>query len=310
MEKEKAEFSNLSRMGFIAYSRQLIAQLRRSHVAVADKYRTSLNKFQAFYGDRELQFSDITPTLMVEFEHWMKGSVSRNTSSFYLRNLHAIYNRAADDGLVVKGINPFLRVYTGVDKTRKRAMSLNDIKRIKNYDLTGNPKMAFARDMFMFSFYTRGMSFIDIAYLKTTNIKGGNLVYHRSKTSQTLSVKWMPEMDDIVRRYSSQCTSGYLLPLLSEDDYDKSRRQYDSAGHRINRQLKKLGELLHLPFPLTMYVARHSWATAAQTNNISLSVISQSLGHDSERTTRIYLASINSFEIDNANEKILHSLLE
>lgn len=310
MEKVKAEFSNPSRMGFIAYSRQLIAQLRRSHVAVADKYRTSLNKFQAFYGDRELQFSDITPTLMVEFEHWMKGSVSRNTSSFYLRNLHAIYNRAADDGLVVKGTNPFLRVYTGVDKTRKRALSLNDIKRIKNCDLTGKPKMAFARDMFMFSFYTRGMSFIDIAYLKTTNIRGGNLVYQRSKTSQTLSVKWMPEMDDIVRRYSLQCNSGYLLPLLSEDDYDKSRRQYDSAGHRINRQLKKLGELLHLPLPLTMYVARHSWATAAQTNNISLSVISQSLGHDSERTTRIYLASINSFEIDNANEKILHSLLE
>lgn len=295
--------------GFLAYARQLTAELKAAHVPVAEKYRTSLNKFTKFHGGSDLPFNDITPLLMAEFENWMKDKVTRNTSSFYMRNLHAIYNRAMDEGYATEGSNPFHRVYTGVDKTRKRAISLDNIRRIKNCDLSGNQQMAFARDMFMFSFYTRGMSFIDIAYLKGSNVKGGHLVYRRSKTSQTIVVKWMPEMDDIVRRYSPGCYSGYLLPIISATGYEQSHKQYDSKGHKINRLLKKLGRMLDLPAELTMYVARHSWATAALTNNIPVSVISQSLGHDSESTTRIYLATIETSEVDNANETIIHSLL-
>lgn len=302
-------YHSFAEKGIAWYARGLIDKLRSAHVPIAEKYRVTLHKFLKFTEGRDFAFNKITPMLMVEFESWMKGQVSRNTSSFYMRNLHAIYNRAINDGIVVEASNPFHSVYTGVDQTQKRAISLEDIKRIKNYDLSDNKKMAFARDLFMFSFYTRGMSFIDIAYLKKSNVKERYLFYRHSKTSQTIIVKWMPEMDNIVKQYSPYCRCNYLLPILSVTDYTLSRKQYDYAGHKLNRTLRQLGNLIGLTTPLTMYVARHSWATAAQTNNIPLSIISQSLGHNSENTTRIYLASINTSEVDNANEKILQSLL-
>lgn len=303
------QFTSMGDNGFFAYAESVIVKLKMAHMPVANKYKTSIRKFKSFLGDKELAFPDITQSLMQDFENSMKGKVSRNTSSFYLRNLHAIYNRAMDEGLVAEGINPFHRVYTGVDKTQKRAISPSDIKRVKNYDLTGIDKIAFARDLFMFSFYTRGMSFIDMAYLEKSNIIGDHLVYRRSKTGQEITIKWMPEMEAIVKRYANDCTGDYLLPILTSTDYEESRKQYDSEEHKANRQLKKLGKLLGLVSPLTMYVARHSWATAAQTNKIPLSIISQSMGHDSEKTTRIYLASIDTAEIDDANEKVIRSIM-
>lgn len=104
----------------------------------------------------------------------------RNTTSFYLRVFRSVYNRAVDDGLTEQS-NPFKRVYTGVDKTSKRAISLKEIKKIKDLDLSSTPTLDFARDMFLFSFYMRGMSFIDIAYLKRKNLSNGFVVYNRRK---------------------------------------------------------------------------------------------------------------------------------
>ena len=60
--------------------------------------------------------------------------------------------------------------------------------------------------------------------------------------------------------------------------------------------------------PLTMYVARHSWASAAKAKGIPVSVISEGMGHDSESTTQIYLASLDTSIVDSANSIILNSL--
>lgn len=140
----------------------------------------------------------------------------------------------------------------------------------------------------MFSFYTRGMSFIDMAYLKKSNLQNGILTYRRRKTGQQLSIKWEKCMEDIVSKYPQNQTD-YLLPIIKETVNE--RRQYDNALHLVNYHLKDLSSLLKLQRPLTMYVARHSWASAAKAKNIPLSVISKGMGHDSEVTTQIYLAS-------------------
>ena len=76
----------------------------------------------------------------------------------------------------------------------------------------------------------------------------------------------------------------------------------------INKYLKRIAELAKINIPLTMYVARHSWASIAQSNNIPINAISLGMGHDKEETTRIYLASIQTDVIDNANSKILRLL--
>lgn len=167
--------------------------------------------------------------------------------------------------------------------------------------------MDYARDIFMFSFYTRGMSFIDMAFLKKKDLQNGILIYRRHKTGQQLYIKWEKPMQDIIEKYDTEDTP-YLLPIIKNINCSE-RQQYLSAVHLINRKLKKLGEILELPAPLTTYVARHAWASIAKSKNISVSVISEAMGHDSERTTRIYLASLDTSSVDKANKLILTSLL-
>lgn len=222
-----------------------------------------------------------------------------------MRNLRAVYNRAVDRELTVQR-SPFKHVYTGIDKTVKRAVPLKAVRMIRDLDLRLSPGMEYARDMFMLSFYTRGMSFVDIAYLKKADLKGGVLTYRRRKTGRRLSIKWEKPMQEILDRYGHN-DSPYLFPVIRDTAKD-AVRQYRSAAHFINGKLKELGKRLGLGMPLTMYVARHAWASIARSKNVPLATISEAMGHDSENTTRIYLASLDTSQVDKANDIILKSL--
>ena len=192
-----------------------------------------------------------------------------------MRILKAVYNRATEDGLTEQR-HPFKSVYTGVEKTLKRAISLGDLKRIKGLDLSLKPNLDFARDMFLFCFYTRGMSFIDMAYLRKKDLQNGILSYRRRKTGQQLFIKWEKCMQEIVDKYPVNETE-YLLPIITEQNKDY-RKQYTNELHRVNHLLKKIGKQLNLPIPLTMYVGRHSWASIAKSRNVPISVISEGWG--------------------------------
>lgn len=276
------------------------------HHRTGETYAAAVSRFAGFCGSLTLPLDDITSDLMLDYEAFLRsGGVSRNTSSFYMRNMRALYNRAVEQGLVEQ-CHPFRHVYTGVCKTVKRAIPLKTIRRIKLLDLTSSPRLEFARDMFLFSFFMRGMSFVDMAYLKKTDLRGDILVYRRKKTRQQLIVKWEPPMQAIVRKYGS-AASPYLLPIIVRAD-GTERAQYRNMGHLINQRLKAIGRSLSLPIPLTMYVARHAWASIARSKNVALSVISEAMGHDSEMTTRIYLASLDTSVVDKANRMILSSI--
>jgi integrase len=222
-----------------------------------------------------------------------------------MRILRAVYNRAIEKELTTNR-NPFKYVYTGVDKTIKRAISLKTIKLIKNLDLSLQPSLDFTRDMFMFSFYTRGMSFIDMAYLKKKDLSNGILSYRRRKTGQQLFIRWEKCMQEIIEKYDNPHSS-YLLPIIKPIKADE-RTQYQNAMSQINRNLKTIGKMVDIQLPLTMYTARHSWASVAKNKNIPISVISEGMGHDSEMTTQIYLASLDNAVVDRANAQILKEL--
>lgn len=293
--------------GFISFAWKLISELRQiGKGSTADTYATSLNSFIRFHGEGDLLFEEVESSLMVAYETYLKErGVCPNSSSFYMRNLRAVYNRAVEKGLAVQ-CHPFKYVYTGVDKTVKRAVPLKAVRRIRDADLAHSPAMDYARDLFMFSFYTRGMSFVDMAYLKKTDLRNGILSYRRHKTGQRLFVKWEKPMREIVDKYDTAGTP-YLLPVIRDMDRD-ARRQYKNAAHLVNARLKQLGAQLGLGLPLTTYVARHAWASIARSKNIPLATISEAMGHDSETTTRIYLASLDTSVVDRANDIILKSL--
>lgn len=272
----------------------------------SETYKQMLFSFMKFRNHEDLYFDMIDDKLICQYESFMKNSnLCRNTTSFYMRILRSVYNRAVEDGLS-KQMNPFRHVYTGVDKTSKRAIGLDEIRRIKNLNLSNTPKLDFARDIFLFSFYMRGMSFIDIAYLQKTNLSGGYISYNRKKTGQQMTIRWEKEMEEIANKYVSQSDT-FLFPIIERND-GTERKQYLNKMLLINRRLKVIAEKIALSVPLTMYVARHSWASIAQSNNIPINAISLGMGHDKEETTRIYLASIQTDVIDNANSKILRLL--
>lgn len=290
-----------------SFMEKVMEQLRRAgKVRTSETYRSTLNSFMRFRKDEEVLLEEIDSDLMMDYETWLKSNgISMNTVSFYMRILRATYNRAVENNLIAQQY-PFKHVYTGIAKTVKRAIPFRLIKRLKSMDLSSNKMYSFARDMFLFSFYTRGMAFVDMAFLRKKDLNKGTLSYRRKKTGQLLFIKWEPCMQEIVDRYFD-AESPYLLPLIKKAGV-KERNQYINGMHQINKYLGKIGEDMNIPVPLTLYVARHTWASVAKSKNIPLSVICEGMGHDSETTTRIYLTSLDTTPVDRANHLILNSL--
>lgn len=296
-----------SEVTLFSYMDNLIGKLwRHGQHRTSETYKATLNSFRRFREGIDVSFEDIDSELLVSYEHHLRSKeLSPNTISFYMKRLRAVYNNAVEDGYV-DNRNPFKKVFTSSEKTVKRAIQLKYIRQLKDMDLSHSASKSFARDMFLFSFYTRGMSFVDMAYLQKKNLKDGVLTYRRKKTGQLLSIRWEPCMQKIVNQYSS-LSSPFLLSVI-KDLTGNTRKQYHNALTLINRNLKAIGKELGLVLPLTMYVARHSWASIARDEGIPLSVISEGLGHDSVNTTQIYLALLEPQVIDNANKKILKLL--
>ena len=207
----------------------IISQLKRlNRIRTSETYAATLASFMKFRDGQDILLCEIDGDTMMLYEAWLKANGNcPNTTSFYMRILRAVYNRAVEKALTEQR-HPFKHVYTGIDKTVKRAVPLKAIKRIKELDLTLKPHLDYARDMFLFSFYTRGMSFIDMAYLKKSDLKNGILTYRRRKTGQQLTVKWEKCMQEIVDKYDTE-SSIYLLPIIKP-----TQRQMN--GHSTSMQ--------------------------------------------------------------------------
>ena len=261
---------------------------------------TAKRSFERFRNGQDILFNKIDNDLMLRYETYLKNlGIMRNTVSCYMRALRSTYNQAVKRGLTDQK-NPFVHIFTRNDKTVKRAVNEEVITRLKNINLSSHEELALARDLFMFSFYLRGISFIDMANLRKRNVKNGYIIYARSKTQQILTVKIEPCMQEIISRYERQTVEDYLLPVYTSDN-----RNHSSQLRNHNRRLNRISVMLGLDKLLSSYVSRHTWATMALRKGIPVEVISESMGHESETTTRIYLASLGQSVVDDANAKII-----
>ncbi len=280
--------------------------LQQNKLRLAETYQSALNSFSLYINKVEILMEDIDSKMIEGYESYLKQKkLTLNTISFYMRILRAIYNRAVKSG-VIADKKPFDHVFTTMTKTAKRAIPIQVIQKIAQAHIT-NKNEALARDLFLFSFYTRGMSFVDIAYLKKTDLNNTYLIYKRKKTGQELKIAWRKEMQELVDRNSSK-DGVHLLGILDENSEKSLRFQYHYTQCIINTALKRLGKQLNLGTNLTMYVARHSWATIARQKNIPLSVICDGMGHNSEKTTQIYLQSVDAEAIDRCNDKLIAAI--
>lgn len=276
----------------------------------AKTYRDSLASFSSFRNGKDITFDNLNEDVINQYEAWMKNKgLKRNSSSCYLRTFKTLYLKAVELGLT-DDRDIFRHVFIGFATTTKRAISIDAIKAIRKLNLENNPALAFARDMFMLSLYLQGMAFVDIAYLKKSDIRNGQLQYSRKKTGQALTISWEKPMQEIVDAYSHLTKdTPYLLPVITTQD-GTERKQYERMEHNVNRNLKKIGEMAGLHVPLTTYVARHSWASIMRDMGNDITVVGKGLGHSDIKTTQIYLSTIDNSTVMKANKRFLGRILK
>ncbi len=287
----------------------IVKKLRVGRLGTAKTYRDALASFSRFRDGEDVTIDALDAETMNLYEAWLKGcGLKRNSSSCYLRTLRTLYRKAVEAGLTTDK-NIFRHVFTGFAKTAKRAIPLDSLRAVRQIHLPESSAIAFARDMFMLIVYLQGISFVDLAYLKKDDIRNGQLHYSRKKTGQELTVGWEPAMQYIVDSYAHLTKdSPYLLPIITKTD-GTERRQYERMEHKVNYYLKKIGTMVGLQAPLTTYTGRHTWASTMRDMGTSLSVISKGLGHESLKTTQIYLSSIGMEGVVKANRKMIGKIL-
>ena len=274
----------------------------------ARTYGNAYRRFREFRRGVDLAFDELSPDMMERYEAWLIGRrLRQNSIRCYLRTLNTLFYKAVEEGLL-DDRNLFSRVRLSHVKTAKRAIGERELKSIASLPLPEGSTIALARDLFMFSFYMRGMPFVDMAYLRKTDLKNGMLTYCRRKTNQCLTVAWEKAQQTITDRYASLTRdSPCLLPVIRKAD-GTEYRQYQRMQTNINRALKKIGVMAGLKMPLTTYVARHTWASIARDMNIPVAIISEGMGHNSLKTTQVYLNSIDTSKINEANKRIIRRI--
>ena len=281
---------------------------KENRIRYAGMYEISYNSFIKFNKHLDIPFSDVDVGWLKRYEAWGKGqNLSVSTISTRIRHLRAVFNLALLEHAIKSDCYPFhiYKVSKLNKATAKRALSKDDIHRIMEYE--GKSQMErLAIDIFTFSYLCAGINFIDMAKLKHSNIQDNQLVYNREKTKKLIIVPLQERAMQIVAKYNNGKTA-FVFPILS--NFHRSEVQIANRLHKvlakINRHLKEIGEKLNLPIPLTTYVARHSFATVLKRAGVSTSIISESLGHSSERITRVYLDSFDKEQINDALKSLL-----
>ena len=296
----------------LTFMKQVAAELQmEGNFGTAHVYRSSLNAIIAYRGKRDFVFSGVTAEWLKGFEvHLRSRGCSWNTVSTYLRTFRAVYNRAVNLRKAPYVPYLFRSVYTGTRADHKRALSDDDMRKVF-VDLRGTGislPVRQAQELFILMFLLRGMPFVDLAYLRKSDLRDNMITYRRRKTGRSLSVTLTPEAMILIKKYMNRDSSSpYLFSFLKSCEGTKEAyREYQLALRSFNQQLMLLGELLGLGDKLSSYTARHTWATTAYYCEIHPGIISEAMGHSSITVTETYLKPFRSKKIDEANKQVIN----
>lgn len=280
--------------------------------STANAYQSTLNSYQQFTRNPSQKFEEMTPEEMKNYEQFMViNGLKYNTISLYIRMMRSICNQAVAQKIArLNTTELFQDVFMGCKPTAKRAIKPSIIGQLMDADFAEHPQLTFSRDLFLLSFYLRGIPFVDLAHLRKSDIKDNTLIYFRQKTGKMMYVTIEDCARKIIKKYATQCNGSiYLLPIIKSAG-EEGHKQYRSALRLYNKHLHQISKLLKLGITLTSYVARHSWATTAKNMDIPIAVISTSMGHASEKVTNIYLDSFDNKKLSDANKKVIACVLK
>jgi len=309
---KKESFSNHHLSDYLDAS---IRRLRSSgRIETANVLQATKNAWCRFFKKEHFSIDDINYTSLRDFEVFCSSNGNMpNTIFLYLRTLKTAINTGIKEGVISEKHQPFkdfsLAKYRNV-KTQKRAISREELKAVEEMSLETNSSLYHSRNYFLFSFYTGGMNFIDLALLKWENIFGDHLSYVRKKTNEVINVPLMGPARQILELYRSttlEKKSSFVFPILSEKYTNPASisNRLDRMNKIVNRDLRQIGSALGFRVKLTTYVARHTFATTMKKNGVPVSIIGQALGHEDEKTTQVYLDSFNMDILQQAFDKLL-----
>lgn len=312
--KGKLKKGKVSNTLLFAYFEKIIARFRASgQIKNSEIYKDTRRNLRPFITSHDIPFSDVDIAFLNKFEEYLKAKgKGGNTIYLYLRTLRALFNKAIKEEVCGEQYYPFkkfsLSKYANI-KTNKRAISKPDIRKIISLKVKDD-NLILARDLFLFSYYCRGMNFTDIAFLKWKDINNKRMSYTRQKTKELFNIELLEPAIKILNYYKSetyQSKGSYVFPIFNEAHVSPQTLYNRKVKilRVVNKNLKKIGEKAKIEIPLTTYVARHTYATILKNQGISTSIISQALGHDSEKTTQIYLESFQNEILDKASRSIL-----
>ena len=260
------------------------------HGRTLDLYRATRDRLTDFEPELgKMDFEGVSKDWLVRFDASMsERSPSRNARNIHLRNIRAVFNYAIDNE--VTAAYPFRRLQLKPEKTRKRSLTLEQLRAVATMEL--EPWLAKHRDMFMLMFMLCGINIVDLCRLKS--IVDDRVEYRRAKTGRLYSIRVEPEAALLIDRLRGK--DWLLFPLDSNEDY----RHYSM---RMNLGLKEIARRLGLG-ELTTYWARHSWATLARNAGVSKDDIRLGLGHGGSTVTDIYIDEDYS-AVDRANRAVI-----
>jgi len=293
---------------FLDYTRKQIDSLKKAkRLGNAAVYQTIYNIVKEFVNEKDFTFDELNYKWLNKFEtHCLSEKASINGVNVYMRTIRALYNKAIKEKVALKELYPFTEYKIKHEKPIKRAISLEDIKKIKKLRLKKDTFKWHVRNYFMFSFYCMGMSWVDMAYLKLENIKDGRILYKRAKTGKEYSIMVTDKIQEILVLYTAGKKRGdFIFPIiLRPKDPELARKDLKNGIKNYNKYLRKIAEQCKIETNLTSYVARHSWATIANRKGVHIGIISEGLGHEDIKTTQTYLEGFGSEELDQANQMI------
>jgi integrase/recombinase XerD len=303
IEKFKGLVTDTSQKGskdtFETFSNKLIEQMMEvNRVGNALIYRTAVNRLISYCG-KDIAFTEINYKLLNEFNHHLITSgLKQNSISNYFRTIRAIYNKALKEKIIDRSLYPFHDISIKSEKTAKRAVLKEDIVKLLEIPLPRDSSSWRALNYFVLSFYLRGISFTDLAYLKQSNIIEGRIEYKRRKTHKNYSVKLFPVAESIINQLNVP-GGDFLLPIIPigvSENSIRAKRMIQQCIKTTNKYLKRLSEEAGLSNTVTTYSSRHSFATIAKRMGYSNELIAESLGHEyGNKITNIYL---DTFEVE------------
>ncbi|TLF44461.1 site-specific integrase [Maribacter aurantiacus] len=294
-------------ISFFEFTTTLIAEMKEAKkFGNARAYQQVYNVLKTFNGTGSLRFEEITYQFLKRFEtaHLKKGN-SINGLSMYLRTVRAIYNKAITQGLVAQDRYPFTRYRIKSEPTAKRAISKEKIKRILELELETASPLFHARNYFICSYLMNGISFIDMAFLRLSNIVDERIQYRRQKTGKRYDIKITEQLSPILDFYLiDKKDDDFIFPVIKRTKLENQHRDIRDARIKYNRRLKEIAKLCDIEENLTSYVSRHSMATNLILSDVPINALSKMLGHSDLQTTQIYIKDLPTHIMDEYQERL------